>query len=108
MFKGGRIGMNKKYRIIIMIIISIAILISGILSIYSVSQELTTSVSASESIYVDGADFTFVAQAFENITSTAISIIILFFTIIAICLQWAAYGIILGIAQLIKKHRANI
>lgn len=91
-----------------MIIISIAILISGILSIYSVSQEITTSVSTSESIYVDGTDFNFVAQLFGNITSTAISTIILFFIIIAICLQWAAYGIILGIARLIKKHRANI
>lgn len=86
----------------ILIIISIIIICLGILLGLSISNELISTLPT-EKIYVDGSDFSGLAQIGGIIGSKILGMVIVIYSIFIDILIWILYGLVLMIIKIIKK-----
>ncbi len=87
-----------------MILISIIILILGIISGINVSNELVNN-SNTNNIYVDGTDFSGMAELGVFFGSKILGIVIIFYSILIDIVIWLIYGIIIFILKMIDRLR---
>ena len=87
-----------------MILISIIILILGIISGINVSNELVNN-SNTNNIYVDGTDFSGMAELGGFFGSKILGIVIIFYSILIDIVIWLIYGIIIFILKMIDRLR---
>ena len=87
-----------------MILISIIILILGIISGINVSNELVNN-SNTNNIYVDGTDFSGMAELGVFFGSKILGIAIIFYSILIDIVIWLIYGIIIFILKMIDRLR---
>lgn len=93
----------KKFNITkILIIISIIIFGLGVLSGISIINDLSL-FSPIEKLYIDGSDFSGLAQIGGSMLSFVIGISIIFYSIFIDILIWIIYGITLIIIKIVKK-----
>ena len=95
---------NKKFVKKILILISIIILILGIISGINVSNELVNN-SNTNNIYVDGTDFSGMAELGVFFGSKILGIVIIFYSILIDIVIWLIYGIIIFILKMIDRLR---
>ena len=95
---------NKKVVKKILILISIIILILGIISGINVSNELVNN-SNTNNIYVDGTDFSGMAELGVFFGSKILGIAIIFYSILIDIVIWLIYGIIIFILKMIDRLR---
>jgi len=95
---------NKKVVKKILILISIIILILGIISGINVSNELVNN-SNTNNIYVDGTDFSGMAELGVFFGSKILGIVIIFYSILIDIVIWLIYGIIIFILKMIDRLR---
>ena len=87
-----------------MILISIIILILGIILGINVSNELVNN-SNTNNIYVDGTDFSGMAELGVFFGSKILGIVIIFYSILIDIVIWLIYGIIIFILKMIDRLR---
>lgn len=95
---------NKKVVKKILILISIIILILGIISGINLSNELVNN-SNTNNIYVDGTDFSGMAELGVFFASKILGIVIIFYSILIDIVIWLIYGIIIFILKMIDRLR---
>ena len=95
---------NKKVVKKRLILISIIILILGIISGINVSNELVNN-SNTNNIYVDGTDFSGMAELGVFFCSKILGIVIIFYSILIDIVIWLIYGIIIFILKMIDRLR---
>lgn len=88
----------------VLIIISIIIIGFGIILGISLTNELFGFVPI-EKFYVDGSDFSGLAQIVGTIVSLLMGITIIFYSIFIDIVIWIIYGVVLIIIKIVKKIR---
>ena len=83
----------------ILIIVSIIILCLGVILCFGVSNELE-KISSNENIYIDGSNFSGLAQIGGMMLSKVLGILMVFFSILIDMLIWIIYGIVLIIKRI--------
>ena len=83
----------------ILIIVSIIILCLGGILGFGVSNELE-KISSNENIYIDGSNFSGLAQIGGMMLSKLLGILMVFFSILIDMLIWIIYGIVLIIKRI--------
>lgn len=83
----------------ILIIVSIIILCLGVILGFVVSNELE-KISSNENIYIDGSNFSGLAQIGGMMLSKVLGILMVFFSILIDMLIWIIYGIVLIIKRI--------
>ena len=83
----------------ILIIVSIIILCLGGILGFGVSNELE-KISSNENIYIDGSNFSGLAQIGGMMVSKLLGILMVFFSILIDMLIWIIYGIVLIIKRI--------
>ena len=83
----------------ILIIVSIIILCLGGILGFGVSNELE-KISSNENIYIDGSNFSGLAQIGGMMLSKLLGILMVFFSILIYMLIWIIYGIVLIIKRI--------
>lgn len=94
--------MRKKV-LIILTIISILIIIFGFLIARNTKNELINKTMTSDNMYVDGTDMTAITEAFTEIGSGLLEIVIIFYFFLLVGAIWGIYGIIILIIVITKK-----
>lgn len=86
-----------------LIIISIAIIVLGVLSGMSIKNELMDTESSTNDVYVDGTNVTPFVDAFTELGSGLLNVIIVTGCILITCCIWLVYGIIILIINIVNK-----
>lgn len=99
---------NNKIRKIL-IIISIIVIIFGILSGISISNELTHGLKNTNNtvFIIDGSDFSSSVKAFVSIGSSFIGFVVVLYTFAIVLVIWAIYAIVLLVIKAINKIKQN-
>ena len=93
------VKMNTKIKKIL-IIISIIIIILGIISGLSLSNELINS--SDNNIYIDGTDFSGIAEIISFMGSKILGILIVIYSLLLDVAIWTIYWIIILIIKIVK------
>ena len=88
----------------ILIIISILIIGFGIIAGITIANDLLSFLPI-ENFYVDGSDFSKLAQIGGTIVSLLLGTAIIFYSIFIDILIWIIYGVVLIIIKIVKKMR---
>lgn len=89
----------------ILIVVSIIIIALGIFAGKSVKYEVKDSGMPTQNIYIDGTDATDFTEAFVEMASGLLGIVMITYSIVAVACIWGIYGIILLIVIIIKKYK---
>jgi hypothetical protein len=88
---------------IILAVISIIIIILGLMVAKNTKNELITQTTTSGNMYIDGTDMTSVSDAFTQIGSGLLGIVIIIYSFLLVGAIWGIFGIIILIITIIKK-----
>lgn len=98
--------MNKK-TLIILICISIVIIISGIINGISIKEEVMSEAVPTDSIYIDGTNFTDISDAFTEIGSNFLGMIVVISSIVIVIVFWIICLIVYLVTKITKKCRKS-
>ena len=89
----------------ILVAVSIIIIVLGICVGNGVKNEVKLIGKPTQNVYIDGTDATAFTEAFVEIGSGLLGIVMIIFSIVAVACMWVIYGIILLISIIIKKYK---
>ena len=95
----------KKIILTILIIISILIIWFGIIASKSIKEEVRNEGIPKQNIYIDGTDVTTFTEAFVEIGSGLLGIVMIIYSILGVACIWGIYGIILLVIVNVKKYK---
>ena len=95
----------KKKIVIVLVIISIAILISGIFAGRGVTHQIKSEGEITQPIYMDGTDITDLSESFVEVGSWLIGFVIVIYSIGIIAAIWIIYGITMLIIHIVNRKK---
>ena len=98
----------RKIVLIILTIISFLIILSGFLIAKNTKNELAIESIPKENIYVDGTNMTNVTEAFNEIGSGLLGVVIIVYSFSLVGVIWGIYAIVLVIKLIYNKKKNKV